>query len=318
MVGGSGAAHQCTEVAGIDQTEEWFKIPGESLKPRDGYYDLRITAELWETYYIDHYSLMVVDHPEGTEIFTDERFCRAAARAEDLFDARCRSPFASAHDEHGQDVSAVVRDLDRNYLDTFGRGPLSGLDARPLGGTGAAGKRSANGRFTCWGWLAASDRCDGQYRDRPEQHPAAGGPQHRSSGCARQVESCAQKALGFPAGKMKTVVLDLNGIFRPAPHANCGLRTNLEIYWDQLQWAVRRRIRITSSASALESADMRYRGFSLVKPPNPSSPELPDYNKIVSTGQIWHDLEGYYDAPRRCARIARKDRRPDGDHECRR
>ena len=24
-----------------------------------------------------------------------------------------------------------------------------------------------------------------------------------------------------------------------------------------------------------------------------SSPELPDYNTIASTGQIWHDLEGY-------------------------
>src|SRR6185312_7985054 len=45
-------------VAGIGQTQEWFKVPGEALKPHDGYYDLRITAELWETYYIDHYSLM--------------------------------------------------------------------------------------------------------------------------------------------------------------------------------------------------------------------------------------------------------------------
>src|SRR5262249_2461186 len=61
-------------VAGIGQTEEWFKISGDNLKARDGVYDLRITAELWETYYVDHYSLLVVDHPEGTEIHTDERF----------------------------------------------------------------------------------------------------------------------------------------------------------------------------------------------------------------------------------------------------
>ncbi len=65
-------------VAGIQQTEEWFKVPGEKLAARDGVYDLRVTAELWETFYIDHYSLKVVDHPEGTEIFTDERFAQDA------------------------------------------------------------------------------------------------------------------------------------------------------------------------------------------------------------------------------------------------
>ena len=37
-------------------------------------YDLRITAELWETHFFDHLSLMAVDHPQGTEIFCDERF----------------------------------------------------------------------------------------------------------------------------------------------------------------------------------------------------------------------------------------------------
>ncbi len=60
--------------ARIATTEEWFKIPREDLAPRDGVYDLRITGELWETYYYDWLELMTVDHPRGTEIFTDERF----------------------------------------------------------------------------------------------------------------------------------------------------------------------------------------------------------------------------------------------------
>ena len=57
------------QVADIHQTEEWFKVPGDELKPRDGGYDLRVTAELWETFYIDHYSLLVVDHPKGSDIY---------------------------------------------------------------------------------------------------------------------------------------------------------------------------------------------------------------------------------------------------------
>ncbi len=71
-------------VAGIGRTEEWFKVPGEALRPHNGYYDLRVTAELWETYYIDRYALLAVDHPAGTEIFTDERFSVPAARSENL------------------------------------------------------------------------------------------------------------------------------------------------------------------------------------------------------------------------------------------
>ena len=39
--------------ARIAATEEWYKIPRQDLAPRDGAYDLRITGELWETYYYD-------------------------------------------------------------------------------------------------------------------------------------------------------------------------------------------------------------------------------------------------------------------------
>ena len=38
----------------IAATEEWYKIGGDQLAPHDGYYDLRITGELWETYYYDY------------------------------------------------------------------------------------------------------------------------------------------------------------------------------------------------------------------------------------------------------------------------
>ena len=117
-------------VAGIYQTEEWFKIPGDRLAPRadssGSFYDLRVTAELWETFYIDHYSLMVVDHPLGTEIFADERFAVPPPPLK-LFATSAPKPFVSAKDDLGQDVSAVVRDLDQKYLDTFGKGRYQGI-----------------------------------------------------------------------------------------------------------------------------------------------------------------------------------------------
>jgi hypothetical protein len=69
---------------------------------------------------------MVVDHPEGTEVYTDERFA-VPPPALKIYTTESRSRFASAHDDCGTDVSATVRDIDRRYLDTFGRGPYQGL-----------------------------------------------------------------------------------------------------------------------------------------------------------------------------------------------
>lgn len=279
-------------VAGIYQTQEWFKIPGERLKPHDGYYDLRITAELWETYYIDHYSLLVVDHPEGTEVYTDERFS-VPPPALKIFTTAESHPFASAHDDQGEDVTATVRDEDRKYLDTFGRGPYQGLTRDHWVELELPPDAPINAPLylLASGWVHPTDTTvniaigqnsiaqpEGLSIEVPDKHGAW---------------MTARKGLGFPAGKMKTVVLDLTGLFKPgAPH-RLRLRTNLEIFWDKLAWAEGAPDRNRVQHLSLSAAELRYRGFSMVSAPNESSPELPDYNTIMSTGQIWHDLEGY-------------------------
>jgi len=279
-------------VAGIYQTEEWFKIPGESLKPRDGFYDLRITDELWETYYIDHYSLMVVDHPEGTAIYTDERFAVPPPQLK-IYTTTEPQPFLSAHDDCGADVSAIVRDVDRQYLDTFGRGPYQGLtrDHWVELELPAAAPQNAPLYLLATGWTHPTDAtvniAIGQNSIPQPQGLSIEVPD------ASGKWTAAKKNLGFPAGKMKTVVLDLTGLFRPGATRKLRLRTNLEIYWDQLAWAPAAPDRNRVERLALSSAELRYRGFSEVKAANPSSPELPDYNKIASTGPIWRDLEGY-------------------------
>ena len=43
-----------------------------------------------------------------------------------------------------------------------------------------------------------------------------------------------------------------------------------------------------------QAADLHYRGFSVIHQANASSPEIPDYNQLAATTQIWRDLEGYY------------------------
>src|SRR5262249_29041822 len=114
------------DTAGSGQTEDWVKIRADQLAPKDGYYDIRITAELWETHYFDHVSLMVVDHPAGTEVFVDERFARqppplAVHPTGPLY------PVAYARDDQGRDVLLDVAARDGRFLDGFGRGAYQGI-----------------------------------------------------------------------------------------------------------------------------------------------------------------------------------------------
>jgi hypothetical protein len=105
----------------------------------------------------------------------------------------------------------------------------------------------------------------------------------------------AKSGLGFPAGKLKTIVLDLNNIFRPgAPH-KLRLRTSMEIYWDKLEWAEGLPdAALKTQRIGLSSAELRYRGFSKFSQADDSSPELPDYNHLEGTAHKWRNLIGYY------------------------
>ena len=84
----------------IAATEEWYKIGRDQLVPHDGFYDLRITGELWETYYYDYLHLMIVDHPAGTEVFTDERFVVPPVKlAPTTVASKRRNPLRVLHDD---------------------------------------------------------------------------------------------------------------------------------------------------------------------------------------------------------------------------
>ena len=63
------------DTAGVDPDGRLGQDSRRSARARGtASYDVRITAELWETHFFDHVSLMVVDHPDGIEVFVDERF----------------------------------------------------------------------------------------------------------------------------------------------------------------------------------------------------------------------------------------------------
>jgi len=293
-VGPASVGPASIEPARIAATEEWYKIPGSALAPRNGSLDLSITGELWETYYYDYLALMAVDHPAGTEIFTDERFVVPPVK---LAVITVTEPRAIAHamDDLGNDVTATLRDLDGKFLDTFGRGQYQGVTRNHYVEIDLGNDLPASGPL--WliarGWLHPTDSSINVAMSQGDRvHPQP---------LSLEIPDCLggwkieRANLGFPAGRNKTCLIDLTGLFHSgAPH-KLRLGTNLEIYWDQIEWAQGlpdAATRITHLAP--QAAGLRYRGFSVIHQANASSPEIPDYNRLAATTQIWRDLEGFY------------------------
>lgn len=282
------------DTAGAGQTEDWIKIRGDQLAPREGFYDVRITADLWETHYFDHVSLMVVDHPTGTEVFVDERFARNPPALK-VHATGPLLPVARARDDQGADVTEIVRSNDHRYLDTFGRGHYQGV-TRDHWVEVELAEDTPRDRplvLVARGWIHPTDSSINVALAQSGREP----PQ----GLVLEVPTddggwkAARPDLGFPAGKDKTILVDLDGVFQPDTARRFRLRTNLEVFWDSLAVAVAEPDSAYQTQRLMpDSADLRYRGFSLMTQADPSSPELPDYSVVTGTTQRWRDLVGFY------------------------
>jgi tetratricopeptide (TPR) repeat protein len=278
----------------VAQTEEWVKIQGRQLAPRGGFYDLRITAELWETFYLDHYSLAVVDHPPGTEVFVDERTANVPP-AREVYTVNTPRGFAAARDDSGQDVSEVVAARDGRHLDNFGRGTHQGVTRDHFVELELPAKAPRAGPLwlVAHGWLHPTDASINVAISQGSQAPPRGLSLEVSDG--RGGWRVGRADLGFPAGKNKTILVDLAGVFRPGEPRVVRLRTNMEIYWDALEWAAGAGgARAEVEWLDPEAAELRFRGFSEMRRADRSSPETPEYGRLASTGQRWRDLVGYY------------------------
>jgi tetratricopeptide (TPR) repeat protein len=289
------------DTAGVTQTEDWVRIAGEQLVPRDGAYDIRITAELWETHFFDHVSLLVVDHPADTEVLVDERFSPAhpPSLAVNVFGAI--RPVARAWDDAGKDVTDLVTRRDGRYLATFERGAYQGIakehfvefevaDVRlPPSRDALRRPGKADMTLVASGWIYPTDS---------SINVAIGQGGHVTpSGLSLEARVAGQWVmvnpdLGFPAGKNKTILADLDRV--PPGADRLRLRTNLEIYWDMLGVSERSKAQIQTTRLDASAAELAFRGYSQTTSPRGEAPETPIYERIANTTQRWRDLVGYY------------------------
>lgn len=292
------------ETAGVSQTEDWIKIPGELLSSLDGTYEIRITADLWETHFFDHVSLMTVDHPPSMEVYVDERFVPTSVPDLRLHCVTPPTPFELVKDEQGDDVTDQLTQVDQVYVDSFPLGRFQGVAEDHWIEFEIPADVSPD-RSLCLigsGWIYPTDSSlnvaisQGSFPKPQGLVLEAYEPERTQETVAVPGHwKVVNDKLGFLAGKNKTVVLPL-----PNPSGQSGtrryrLRTNLEIYWDFLGWSVREDdTAIATNVLDCTTSDLRYRGFSKLSAEDRRKPDLPIYDTIAATGPRWRDLQGYY------------------------
>lgn len=273
---------------------EFERIPGEKLQPKDGRYVLQITEELWETAYIDKIALVAVDHPDSIDIYVNESFTPPPFPAHRLYQAGTKRLPKRATDDRGNDLLPRLRARDFQFVDNLTPARYQGItelhdlvlefDPLPADSTPVY--------LFLQGWIFPSDASinvavaqAGDIEVVPPLIEVAD-----SNGAWQRIDAVA----GFPMGKNKTVIVELTGRL-VAPDYRLRLRTNMQIYWDHVFYTVgnpQADVRQTTLQSA--AADLHYRGFSrLYRKGGRNGPHWFDYQD-VSTEPRWRDLIGYY------------------------
>ena len=257
LMGGGGAS----AFAPAGASQEYLRIPGDALQPRDGRYVLQLTEELWETAYADQVKLLAVDHPDSVDVFVDEKFVPPGDVKLRVFQVAKRYLPLSATDERGHDVLPALREGDDVYVSNFTPTRYQGV-VEPhelimdLGDT--AGRPETY--LFLRGWIYPTDASINVALGQQSSIKVASPSLEVRDARGRWRTAIAN--IGFPSGKNKTLVVDLAGKFPTADH-RVRIRTNMQIYWDEAFVArdlANSPAKITTLAPL--SADLHFRGFS--------------------------------------------------------
>ncbi len=211
--------------------DEWIKVEGSQLRPRDGYLSLRFGEPMEEVNYLDQVRLVAVDHPTGTEVYPNERFLNEPPFASGgtvlSTDAH---PVVAAWDDKGRDVTALLRSRDHEYVRDFTNLPFAGF-ANQHTLTLDLGDWTAKHplRLFLHGFIEyfSASSMYAAWQSNLTPMPPYVEAQLPDGSWKRVMDE-----MGFPAGLPRTIVVDLSGKLPPGTR-RIRLVTNLQIYWDQ-------------------------------------------------------------------------------------
>jgi hypothetical protein len=314
-------------VRNVPDPDEYVRIPGDRLVPRDGRLELRVTNELEETVFLDRLQLIAVTHPAGAAVFPAEGLTSPPFKPFGLYVAPELRPVTRALGDRGEDVLEALRHTDRRFVEGFELEAIRGyakphtltLDlsapARPPAAPGPAPAGRTLLVLTGWTDYAFSS-------DNVAAHQAGLKlvPPSLQVRDARGQWQTVIGEIGIPVGRPQSVVVDLTGKFLSASR-EVRIVTTMRIYWDQaavdtsgraefvtdeegsggffgaigenLSRPLSPRRALTLTRLEASAADLWWRGFSAEIHQNGLGPLAYDYER-VSTETPWKLMPGRY------------------------
>ena len=276
-------------------TREWeyLKIPGDNLKPKDGYYEIKLTEELWEAAYFDHVQLIAVDHPADIDIFTNEKVGPPSITQHKIFKVKDKRLPITASDRDGNDLRDKLAAEDGEYAVPFRERIFKGLTPMHHLELDLGDLKDAK-QITLFltGWIRPTDSST---NIGFSQNPNIENPQAPTVWVMDENGQwkLAMAPMGFPGGKSKTIAVDLSKAFL-CDNYRVQIRTSNEIYWDHAFFSVDEADHpIQTFEMNVEKADLQYRGFSRRYFPDQNSPEWFDY-QTVTTEPRWPPMRGKF------------------------
>jgi Flp pilus assembly protein TadD len=275
----------------VDHTE-YISIPSGAMALDGGKYELRITEELAEVSYLDQVRLIAVDHPAGVDVYSNEKFQAPPFPDLKLYGVERRIAPVSARDQLGRDVLDLVTHRDERYPDGFRR--TRGGTAEPWHLDLDFGNAAPDNKaiLVLNGWV---DWADGSTFLQASQESKTGlmTPSLQVKDAQGRWRTVIED-MGMPAGKPKTIVVDLTGKFL-SKSREVRIATNLCVYWDEIflgENPAAPRTKLTNVP--LASADLHFRGFSRVAiHPERKQPERFSYEHARAES-MWNPTPGRY------------------------
>lgn len=269
--------------------EEYVRIGDEkAFLPKGDSYQLQITEELREALYLDEAKLVVVDHEPGKEVHpTDKLLPGGPFPPGRIATLQNEQRLRRAETLTGQDVTQALLAVDGiRFSPPSLRAPqLRGLaemhglilDFGPLD----VGRPLV---LVLNGWL----RFGGGMANIAASHDASlpfPFPILEAEVLPGKWEK-VDVTVGAPAGKTKTILVELENKLASGTR-RLRLTTAFEIHWDRIAlMEMDSGAQTTISLVRAARADLRYRGFSVLKDLPPDWPLTPDYDK-VSPASFW-------------------------------
>lgn len=272
---------------------EYLKIPGDRLALKDGAYELKITAELWEADYFDKVQLIAIDHPADVQIESNEKVGPAEIAQFQVHTVQRRKSPLAARDKQGADVLPLVLAADNQFMTGFTRKLRQGLTEEHFLELDL-GDFQTEDKVTLFltGWIRPTDT---SINVALSQDPTleAPRPAYLMAPDAKGQWVEIRPYMGFPGGKTKTIAVDLTGAFPTSDH-RLRIVTSQELYWDEAFFTVGESPAPTRvTPLELLSADLRYRGFSQVRIERPDLPETFDYESVDARAK-WPPMDGEF------------------------